>query len=611
VASRILLPIVNTRRALSLLTLAEALLQTGVEQIVLAGMVGVPPDEPLSKGTNRARTRRRELASLAAQKSHLPLEVDPHVRVTHDLLDDLLALLHEHTCDTVILELIEDCALELPVDQVISRLECRIIFQSGALPAAPIRILLPSRGGEHAGHTLHLASALSGAIGGEITLVHAATVFDGSQPPPGEMHPDLSLPAAVTREINLRGTMAELIETLTEEQPEHQLLILGTPAHHATHGEFGARTRLILKAVPLPAVVVHAPVELQAPLVRRIAPSFSVNVDKWFAENTFDANEFSDLNRLVSLKKAQRLTVSLGLPALNEEETIGKVITTVRDNLMERYPLVDEIVLIDSNSTDSTVEIARSLGVSVFRHADILPELGSYRGKGEALWKSLHVLQGDIIAWIDTDIVNIHPRFIYGLLGPLLASPRVKYVKGFYRRPLRVGDKLQAGGGGRVTELVVRPLLNLYFPELSGLVQPLSGEYAGRREVLERIPFFSGYAVETGMLIDILGQFGLAAIAQVDLRERIHHNQPLAALSKMSFVIIQALLSRLDEHRLVDMLVEPSRSMKLVSDDDGRLSLDIEELEDIERPPMAAVPAYREQRRALRRETARNGTRGS
>ncbi len=608
-ASRVLLPIVNTRRALSLLTLAEALLQTGAEQIVLAGLVGVPPGEPLSKGTNRARTRRRELASLAAQKSHLPLEVDPHVRVTHDLLDELLALVDEHTCDTVILELVEDCALEMPVDQVISRLECRIVFLAGTLPAAPTRILLPSRGGEHAGHTLQVAAALSNLIGGEITLVHAAAVFDGSQPQPGEMYSDLPLPPAVTRHINLRGTMAELVETLTEERPEHQLLVLGTPAHDAAHGEFGMRTRLILKSIPLPAVVVHAPIELRVPPVRRISPSFSMNVEKWFAENTFDANEFSDLGRLVALKQAQRLTISLGLPALNEEKTIGKVITTVRESLMERYPLVDEMVLIDSDSTDSTVEIARSLGVPVVRHADILPELGSYRGKGEALWKSLHVLQGDIVGWIDTDIVNIHPRFVYGLLGPLLASPRVKYVKGFYRRPLRVGDKLQAGGGGRVTELVVRPLLNLYFPELSGLVQPLSGEYAGRREVLERLPFFSGYAVETGLLVDILGQFGLGAIAQVDLRERIHHNQPLAALSKMSFVILQALLSRLDEHRLVDMLVEPSRSMKLVSDEAGRLSLDIEELEDIERPPMAAVPVYRERRRALRREAVGAGAR--
>ena len=140
----------------------------------------------------------------------------------------------------------------------------------------------------------------------------------------------------------------------------------------------------------------------------------------------------------------------------------------------------------------------------VFQHTDILPEVGSYIGKGEALWKSLHVLDGDIVTWIDTDISNIQPRFVYGLLGPLLREPRIQYVKGFYQRPIREGDKLLAEGGGRVTELMARPLINLFFPELSGIIQPLAGEYAGRRALLESVPFFTGYGVEIGLLIDIL-----------------------------------------------------------------------------------------------------------
>jgi len=603
-ASRVLLPILSIRKAQSGLALAEALIKMGAEHIVLAGLVSVGRDQPLSRGAYRARSRRRVLARLAAQRPDLPLTVDSHVRVSHQPLDDLLALVHEHTCDTVILELggKGERVLDLPADEVIARLGCRVIFQWGSLPEKPQRILVPSRGGAHAGHTLRFAEALGSAVGAEITVVHAGSVFNG-----GHEVEDVQLEfdTAVTREVNLRGTLTELIETLEDEQAEHDLLVIGTPAHPAAQGKLGDRTRAILNSVGLPAIVVHAPLELLAPPVRYISPAFTVNVDKWFAENTFDADEFRDLGRLVDLKRAQNVTISLGLPALNEEATIGKVITTVREALMERCPLLDEMVVIDSSSTDRTVEIAESLGVPVHRHPDILPELGSYRGKGEALWKSLHVLSGDIVAWIDTDIVNIHPRFVYGLLGPLLMSARVKYVKGFYRRPLRVGDKLQAGAGGRVTELVVRPLLNLYFPELSGLVQPLSGEYAGRREVLERVPFFSGYAVETGLLIDILSHYGLAAIAQVDLKERVHHNQPLEALSKMSFVIIQALLSRLDEHQLVDMLYEPSRSMKLVSEDNGRLHLDIEELEDVERPPISAVPAYRTRRRELRRNGGR------
>lgn len=171
---------------------------------------------------------------------------------------------------------------------------------------------------------------------------------------------------------------------------------------------------------------------------------------------------------------------------------------------MPKIPLLDEIVLIDSNSADRTRQIATSLGIPVYIHQELLPQYKPRAGKGEALWKSLYVTRDDLILWIDTDIVNIHPRFVYGLLGPLLLRRDVYFVKGFYRRPLKVGDKIQAAGGGRVTELTARPLLNLFYPELSGLIQPLSGEYGGRRSVLEQIPFSSGYGVEIGLIIDIL-----------------------------------------------------------------------------------------------------------
>ena len=231
----------------------------------------------------------------------------------------------------------------------------------------------------------------------------------------------------------------------------------------------------------------------------------SLLVDKWFAENTFHANEFSDLARLVEIKRQRNLTISVGLPALNEEETIGGVIEVLKEHLMDRIPLVDELVVIDSNSTDKTREIAQSMGMPVHIHQSTLPEAGEpLDGKGEALWKSLHVLKGDIIAWVDTDVTNMHPQFVYGLIGPLLMEPRLGYVKGYYHRPFRTEGKMDEEGGGRVTELTVRPLLNLFFPLLSGVVQPLAGEYAGRREVLEQLPFFSGYGVETGLLIDLL-----------------------------------------------------------------------------------------------------------
>jgi len=250
--------------------------------------------------------------------------------------------------------------------------------------------------------------------------------------------------------------------------------------------------------------------------------------------------------------------------------------------------------LIDSNSTDRTREIAAELGVPVFIHQELLPDYGARIGKGEALWKSLLVTRGDIIVWIDTDIVNIHPRFVYGVIGPLLLQPELQYVKGFYRRPLRSGGKLQAGGGGRVTELVARPLINLFYPELSGVIQPLSGEYGGRRQALEQVPFFSGYGVEIGMLIDILEKFGLPAIAQVDLLERIHHNQPLEALSKMSFVILQAVMRKLEARLGSQVIEEVHKTMKLVRYKRSNYFLDVEEVAEMERPPMCEVADYGE-----------------
>ncbi|MBJ7599859.1 MAG: glucosyl-3-phosphoglycerate synthase [Candidatus Nephthysia bennettiae] len=332
--------------------------------------------------------------------------------------------------------------------------------------------------------------------------------------------------------------------------------------------------------------------EVAAPTFAIPPTEVSTTVDKWFAENTFHSREFRDVQRLVELKRRQGLTISLGLPTLNESATIGRILATLKGELMDEVPLLDEVVVIDSASTDSTVEIAREAGAKVVQHSEILADLGSFQGKGEALWKSLHVLTGDIVVWCDTDISNIHSQFVYGVVGPILNDSRISYVKGFYRRPLKFGRELETAGGGRVTELVARPLINLFYPELSGLLQPLSGEYAGRREVLERLPFFTGYGVETGHLIDLLENFGLNSIAQTDLGVRIHRNQELFDLSKMAFAIMQVALKRLGDRHRMHLLEEINRSMKLIHYNNDRFSLEVMEIADWERPPMAAIPEY-------------------
>ncbi len=596
---RILLPVVGIRETRLLMPLAKALIGASANHIVLAGLVTLEEGLPLSKGTYRARRRRHDLMELLERWPEMPLKVDTHVRVAHDPVSEVNNLISEHDCDVVLLRLAPDgqSALSHPVEDLLSRLTCTVILVRGAIPLKPKQVLLALQGGERVSHAVWVTAALAEMHQSEIRVIRimpaikSLQIENESSPYRGLQH---DIPYA--REISLRGSLVDLIEALQDEARKDHIVVLSSSGPKTIGGRLGTRTRAIMDSLTVPTIVVHVPTEMTRLEKSKETIPLSLSVDKWFAENTFDAEEFSDLDRLVALKQAQGLTISLGLPTLNEEETVGKVFTTIRKALMVDHPLLDEIVLIDSMSTDKTVEIAEALGVPVYRHPQIMPETGSYVGKGEALWKSLFVMQGDIIAWIDTDIVNIHPRFVYGLLGPLLVSPRLHYVKGFYRRPLRIGDTIQAGGGGRVTELVVRPLINHYFPELSGIVQPLSGEYAGRREVLERVPFFSSYAVETGLLIDIWAQYGLSAIAQVDLKERIHHNKPLEALSKMSFVILQAFFERLQDHGILDLFEEPSRSMKLPIDDDGRLFLGFEELETIERPPMLTLPAYRDKR---------------
>ena len=259
-------------------------------------------------------------------------------------------------------------------------------------------------------------------------------------------------------------------------------------------------------------------------------PEHPSYIKEWLKRNTFHHSRFSDVKKLVAKKNALGHSISLCFPTLNEEKTIGKEIETMRRELVDKYPLIDEIVVVDSGSTDKTKEISKKAGAEFFYSSDILPQYRAYRGKGENLWKSLHILKGDIICWIDADITNIHPRFVLGLIGPLLEFPHISYVKAFYKRPIRIGEHLVPLGGGRVTELTIRPLFNMYFPRLSGFIQPLSGEYAMRRSVAEKIPFFSGYAVETATIIDIVKKFGLRKCAQVDLKRRIHRNQSLTSL---------------------------------------------------------------------------------
>ncbi|UBU17397.1 glucosyl-3-phosphoglycerate synthase [Nonomuraea gerenzanensis] len=301
----------------------------------------------------------------------------------------------------------------------------------------------------------------------------------------------------------------------------------------------------------------------------------------WLRRRTSSAGDWP-LRDLLAAKGDT--TVSVVLPARDERETVGEIVKVIRREL---GGLVDELVVIDSRSTDDTALVAARAGARVHAQDEILSQLKPLDGKGEALWKSLAVTSGDVLVFVDADIRKFRASLVLGVLGPLLGDPSVAYAKGCYDRPLNgAGD-----GGGRVTELVARPLINLHWPQLAGFVQPLAGEYAGRRSVLERVPFVTGYGVELGLLIDLLELAGLDAFAQVDLGSREHAPQSTEALGGMAGQIMLAAWSRLERQGKIRALHEPSvRLAQFRRGEDGHDVL-IRDMGIGERPPMLTVDA--------------------
>jgi glucosyl-3-phosphoglycerate synthase len=600
----VLLPIGDLAHAAQMMTMAQDLARPRRGRVTVLCIVDVPAEKSFSEGAIEARRRRQMLESLAPLPPDGVVDVRTIVRVSHEVWQGIHEVAFQEGTDLLLLAWkgytrSPDRIFGRTIDEIMANPPCDVAVVKVWELAPEPRILVPVRGGPYAKLALELAESLAESLNGQITIMHAvpqSVLVQTDTPGERQFLTFVNAVAGLARTRRVVTARGDPVQAILDEAEKHDLVIMGASAAIPKHPSLGPISENIAATTDRPIIVVKT---RQEPGPFPTAPSFhtvadiSTVVDKWFAENTFHAREFRHVAKLVETKKKQGVTISLGLPALNEEATVGPIIRVIKRELMEKFPLLDEIVLIDSGSTDKTVEIARSLGIPVHVHQEILPAEGTYLGKGEALWKSLHVLKGDIIAWIDTDIANIHPKFVYGIIGPLLKEPRIQYVKGFYRRPLRVAGEVQAHGGGRVTELTARPLFNLFFPQLSGVIQPLSGEYAGRRQVLEQLPFFTGYGVETGLLVDIVEHYGLSALAQVDLQERIHRNQSLVALSRMSFVIIQVIMRRLEARNRLTLLEDMNRSMKLIHYERNRLSLEVKELHDIERPPIVSISEYR------------------
>ena len=628
--ARILIPVANPATAEELIRLGAALLDPRAGELTALGIVEVPEGMPLSEGATRARHARRLLQKVL---DFAPdgTTIHPIVRIGRHAAEGIVEASAEQEADllifgwggkapaggrdgqggSVISPTIDEVVRDAPAD-------IAVIKQRGSKEIR--RIIVPVRGGPHAELAVRFADAIARRHDAHVVVLHFV--------PPGitlavRAQAEHALAQFIRQHLSGRAEgvvreAANVRNAILREAERADLVVMGaTATPGGTDGEtylFGALPEAIATRAKPSVIVVktretigrstfeqlasRAETLAAADRAAEEARAVPARVERWFGESNFHHAEFADLRRLVQLKEKQGLAVSLVLPTLDEEETIGPIVRRAIREMMGRVPLIDEVLVIDSASTDRTREIAEAEGARVVQHPDVLARYGSFRGKGEALWKSLHETSGDIIVWADTDVRNWHPRMVYGTLGPLLHEPRLQYVKGYYQRPIVEGGVLKEGGGGRVTELVARPLINLFYPELSGMIQPLSGEYAGRRSLLETIPFFTGYAVEIGHLIDAAERVGIEGLGQVDLERRVHRNQELEGLSRMSFVILQAVMKRLEERRKARLFAELGSTMKLPRSGRGRLSLEVIELADQERPPMIRIPEYLERRRA-------------
>jgi glucosyl-3-phosphoglycerate synthase len=319
------------------------------------------------------------------------------------------------------------------------------------------------------------------------------------------------------------------------------------------------------------------------PLSRAVGDS----VAGWFERRSYHHSQFADLDSLVQSKREQDLSLSVVLPAREVAATVGAIVDEIRA-LGERAPLVDQLLVIDADSEDGTAEVAARHGADVYLESELVPQMGPVAGKGDAMWRALSIATGDLVMYLDSDTIDFGQQFVWGVLGPLLTVPELRFVKGTYSRPWRDGAGVEIDNGGRVTELTARPLFNLFYPALTGFSQPLAGELAAPRDLLISIPFFSGYAVETGMLIDVLDAVGLDAMAQVDLGIRTNRNQRLFELSRMSYELVLAIERRAlagnGNARGSDVYIHALRS-------DSKLALVQRTVEVVERPPLREVLA--------------------
>ncbi len=576
------------------IVLAAALGVLEARNITLLGLVTLPPEEPLAFGMLAARELRATLNRLSATQA---LNVRVRVRVTHAPWPEITRAVQQEEPDLVILShpagpepLSPDLCAWL------AHPPCDVALACGAaLPPKISRILVPVRGGPYAELAVRLALTTAQISETTVTVLHLRApasrgdVSDRSEAAyQGLAEVLTSLPEVRLNELETDDQGAAILAASRDAD----LVVMGSAAR-LRGASLGAVADRVRRESPASILLVRTrrtvPEQPADPAMAQGA--ITLLVDKWLAENTYQAEEFADVEKLLALKAKRGISISLALPALNEEATIGKVIRSVKSALHDKRPLLDEIVLVDDGSTDRTREIAADLGVPVYIQQEILPQYGALGGQGEALWKSLHLTRGDLVVWLDSNITHMQPRFVCGLLGPLLSDGRLQYVKGFGQRPADTAHRAQFDSE-HAADLAVRPLLSLLYPDLSGVLPLLGGQCAGRRAALERLPFPAGPGVHPALLLEIYERYGLSAIAQVDLQGYLPVQRSHESLAETTYAALQVFLRKLERRHGLSLVDDVNRTMKLVRADADRLYLELREAREQVRPPMIEIPEY-------------------
>jgi len=602
---RVLLPLLNPGLAPDLVDLAGRLASGRPGKVIILGIVEVPSEAPLSEGLGLARAYRIMLDNVA-ESIRGRTEVETMVRVHREAWCSIVETAVEEQCDLLLLpwkgfSSTPDRIYGATIDEILKNPPCDTVVAKGSISGGCRRLLLPVRGGSHAELALRVASALAASEDGSITILHDRA---------GERQGEWDLVyESFQRQIAGHPLVSRVVTTnvgvlpsILQEAPKHDLVILGAAADlMAGPSPLGPVGESVSSKVEKPVLVVKTKQWAGGTLAAsqeesRQRASFLERVDRWFAENTFHLREFTDLEHLLELKERGSHYVSLAVPVRGKAKSVSGFVRRLKEDYQERVPLVDEVVLVASDA-DVAEGVPAALGVPVLLPQKLLPEYGHYPGLGEEVWKVLAALRGDLVVWLDTENRRgTDPSHVVALLGPLLREPGIAFVKGFFTPP-----SFESGWAKTedpLSDLLVRPLLNLLVPELSGLVDPLCGQWSGRRAVLEAVPFLTGDGYDLALLIELHACYGVGAIAQVDMGEDARPPRAYRQGIEMAAnSLLQVCVRRLEDRLHLRLMEDCHRSAKVVRRLETGYRLEVAELKECERPPLLEVPSYAERRR--------------